>query len=501
MLSTILSSSLRAKETIRAKMNSTIRMGVDRDSGCENKGESNGDYGNKIRGNYHEYNVRIMRRNYKRKFSERVSDNERRSYDDRRREGEGGSRYELYFRKRGYKTNKQNDYSGDSRDCEVDYRRQERSSAGYKSYPSLSDRGQRYSEYPTHSRRSPLPSYRREGAREGEMGGDMGVRWEGTREAGRLDFPDKDRKTRRERETRRFKEKKGIKGWVTGQSVANRMREEDRVRGERKKVERRGREEKDGRKRRMEKKDGGRMREEWRRKHEKRLEEKREDNKWQMGRRSTGKIREEEQWMQKTGRESASYRGRYSMIKEERQQTKEGRYSRRFYQRPSQPHVRWAPFSSGPHDSRQSLSYRRKMTPSRLSQTTRKSLPSTWRQSSQNSAVNTPPLNNQNESRTKDIIASNSGLYDDILEEVSDEDEKKVEENVAVNENLNNLTTNNQNESRTTDNIVSNSGLYDALLDEMLEENEKKVDENVAGNENYTIEEIDYDQLDFEFEE
>ena len=35
----------------------------------------------------------------------------------------------------------------------------------------------------------------------------------------------------------------------------------------------------------------------------------------------------------------------------------------------------------------------------------------------------------------------------------------------------------------------------------MLEENEKKVDENVAGNENYTIEEIDYDQLDFEFEE
>ena len=216
-------------------------VGVDRDSGCEYKWRNNGNYNNVIRGDDYEFKWRQRVGNDKRKSGERDSNSERRSYNNRRLKGEDGSRSELYFRNLDYKTRRQNEYSRGNGDWDVDYRRQARNSAGWRSYPSFRDRGQSYSGYPTQSRKSPFPSHRREGARDGERRGDKGVGRDGRREARRtrLDFPGRDRKERGEREPGSFEEKKRVKGWVTGQPVAKRMREEEQGRDERKKEERR----------------------------------------------------------------------------------------------------------------------------------------------------------------------------------------------------------------------------------------------------------------------
>ena len=200
-------------------MNRNNGMEVDTDSGCEIKSKSTATYDNERRGNDHELNVKLKGENDRRKSGERYSDRERRSYEERRQEDEARSRSELYYRKGGYKTNKQYKYFGGERNWDMNYRRQGRSSAEYGSYPSYFDRDQRYNGYRTHSRRSPFPSHRREGERNGERGVYMGVGWDGGREAGRArsDFPGRNRKEREKREAGIFEEENGIKGWVTGQ--------------------------------------------------------------------------------------------------------------------------------------------------------------------------------------------------------------------------------------------------------------------------------------------
>ena len=507
------------------------------DSGYENKSKPNSDYDNERRRNDQEPKVKLRRGNDKRNIGERYNDRERRSYESRRREEGGGSRSELYFRYRDYTTVKQNEYSRGNGDWDVDYRRQGRDSAAHRSYPSFRDRGQRYNAYLTHRRRSPFPSYRRKEERDEKRAVDIGVGWDGRREAGRarLDFSGRDSKKREERETGIFDENNGIKGWVTGQPVSKMMREEDQRGQERREEERRGRKEDDERKGRMAEKDRGRMWEEWRRKDE------------EMGRRYIRKRKEDEQCRRPTGRLSSTHRDRYRIINEERQRTKEERCFPRTFRRPnpSEPYIGRAAFSSGPLDSRQSPPYRHKRTPSRLSETERKCLPSTWRRSSQHNNYslqhpgyirdegkssnylsrkkrertpvnldrnvikkpNDDTITNEKEAavKTPDKVISKS--EDDRKELLKPTEELKSTTNEEKDENFSNPKTNIHNKPKITDNIASktnNPELYNAILEELLEEGEKKVEEHVAAIElieKDTIADEDFDQLDFEVDE
>ena len=509
-------------------------MEMDRDSGCENKSKSISDYDNERRGNNQESKVKLRIGNNKRKSGERYNDRERRRYESRRREEEGGSRSELYLRKRGYNTVKQNEYSRGNVDWDVDYRGQGRNSAGHRSYPSFHDRGQRYNAYPTHRRRSPFPPYRRNEARYEERALDMGVGWDGRREAGRarLDFPDRGRKEREEREAGRFEENNGIKGWVIGQPVSKRIREGDQRGEEKREEERRGRKEEDGRKGRMVEKDRGRIWEEWRRKDE------------EMGRQYIRKRKGDEQCRPPTGRVSSTDRDQYRIINEERQRTKEERCLPRTSRRPSprKPYIGWDAFSSGPLDSRQSPPYRHKRTPSRLSETGRKSLPSTWRRSSQHNNIslqhpgyvrdegkssnysprkkreltpvnldenvikktNDDKITNEKQAavNTPDNVISKS--EDNRKEGLKPKVELKTTTNEEKDENFDNPRPSIHNKSKSTNDIASkinNSELYDDILEELVEEDEMKVEENVAAKELFekdTIAEDDFDQVDFE---
>ena len=107
--------------------------------------------------------------------------------------------------------------------------------------------------------------------------------------------------------------------------------------------------------------------------------------------------------------------------------------------------------------------------------------------------------------KTPDKVISKS--EDDRKELLKPTEELKSTTNEEKDENFSNPKTNIHNKPKITDNIASkinNPELYNAILEELLEEDEKKVEEHVAAIElieKDTIADEDFDQLDFEVDE